>query len=214
MPELLSSVADLLWPIVVVVGFLLFSRPLAALLRSGRDRDEVKFEIGGQKVTFGKLREQQNEIVLDLQRQLAELRRQVGGGPTSEPAPARHDPSVLWVDDHPENNALIVDQLMTAGVTVALAVSTAQAMELTSLHSYDVVISDLGRKEGNRFRPRAGLELAQELRAANSRVPLVMFTSMRGAGSIREEAATIGVDEVTGSASDLTAFLRRHGVVD
>jgi hypothetical protein len=68
-PELLSSIADLAWPAVVLLGLVLFARPLAGLLRSGSDREEVTIEVGGQRVTLGKFRQQQNEVALDLQRQ-------------------------------------------------------------------------------------------------------------------------------------------------
>ena len=81
MPELLSSIADLAWPAVVLLGLVLFARPLAGLLRSGSEREEVTIEVGGQRVTLGKFRQQQNEVALDLRRQLDDLRRQVAGGP-------------------------------------------------------------------------------------------------------------------------------------
>ena len=61
MPELLSSIAQLAWPAVVLLGLVLFARPLARLLRSGSEREEVTIELGGQRVTLGKFREQQNE---------------------------------------------------------------------------------------------------------------------------------------------------------
>ena len=81
MPELLSSIADLAWPAVVLLGLVLFARPLAGMLRSGSEREEVTIEVGGQRVTLGKFRQQQNEVALDLRRQLDDLRRQVAGGP-------------------------------------------------------------------------------------------------------------------------------------
>ena len=45
-PELLSSIADLAWPVVVLLGLVLFARPLAGLLRSGSEREDVTIEVG------------------------------------------------------------------------------------------------------------------------------------------------------------------------
>src|SRR6185503_8260806 len=111
---------QLAWPAVVLLGLVLFARPLARLLRSGSEREEVTIELGGQRVTLGKFREQQNEVVVDLRRQIDDLRRQVAGGPPTPP-PERRAAAVLWVDDRPENNALLIDQLMTDGVQVDVA---------------------------------------------------------------------------------------------
>ena len=57
MPELLTAFATLAWPVIVLIVVLVFARPLAALIRSARDRDDVTFEIGGQRISFGKLRD-------------------------------------------------------------------------------------------------------------------------------------------------------------
>lgn len=213
MPEMLSSIADLAWPLAVVVGLVLFSRPLAGLIRSGRDRNDVTIEIGGQRLTFGKLREQQNAVVLDLQRQVDELRRQVSGAPAVQRAPRQEQPSVLWVDDQPENNALLIDQLMTAGATVDLARSTAEGLSLATRHSYNAVISDMGRTEDGHHRSTAGIEFVRELRAAGDRTPVAIFTSSRSVSANRAAAADAGVEQITASGGDLLAFLRTVGVL-
>ena len=144
MPELLSSIAQLAWPAVVLLGLVLFARPLARLLRSGSEREEVTIELGGQRVTLGKFREQQNEVVVDLRRQIDDLRRQVAGGPPTPP-PERRAAAVLWVDDRPENNALLIDQLMTDGVQVDVARTTEEGLALASRRGYGAVITDMGR---------------------------------------------------------------------
>jgi hypothetical protein len=117
-------------------------------------------EVGGQRVKLGKFREQQNEVVLDLRRQLDDLRRQVTGGLPDRPREKR-PAAVLWVDDRPENNALFIDQLMTAGVRVDTARTTAEGLVLASGHDYGAVISDMGRQEDGSYRTTAGLDLAR-----------------------------------------------------
>ncbi len=213
MPELLSSIADLAWPAVVLLGLVLFARPLAGLLRSGSEREEVTIEVGGQRVTLGKFREQQNEVVLDLRRQLDDLRRQVAGGPP-DPPPEQRPAAVLWVDDRPENNALLIDQLMTGGVRVDTARTTAEGLALASRRDYGAVISDMGRREDGSYRTTAGLDLARALRAAGDDTPLLMFTSSRAVREHGNEARAAGAQAVTSSAVDLIAFLRENGVLE
>jgi CheY-like chemotaxis protein len=224
MAELLSAVADLLWPILLAIAILLFARPLAGLIRSGANRDDVTFEIGGQKITFGKLREQQNAITSDLQQQvarlqteLADLRGTAEGAPV--PVPEADTPpttsisegrtAVLWVDDNPENNALIIDQLRTAGTTVDLARSSKEALRLAASTSYRVVISDMGRG----FDNTAGVKLVRELKDAGLQLPIIIFAGPRGVRQHAEEARRAGADQVTASATELATFLRSHGVL-
>jgi len=213
MPELLSSIAELAWPAVVLLGLVLFARPLARLLRSGSERVEVTIELGGQRVTLGKFREQQNEVVVDLRRQIDDLRRQVAGGPPTPP-PERRAAAVLWVDDRPENNALLIDQLMTDGVQVDVARTTEEGLALASRRGYGAVITDMGRWEDGRYHTMAGVDFARRLRASGDSTPLLVFTSGRATREHGDEARAAGAEAVTSSGVDLIGFLRRHGVTD
>jgi len=221
-PELLTAFATLAWPVIVLILVVVFARPLAALIRSARDRDDVTFEIGGQRISFGKLREQQNAITSDLQRQVAALQAQVarlGGNERAvesqmesvQPVPSSRV-AVLWVDDQPANNALIMDQLRTAGTTVDLARDTAEGIQLALRNDYRVAISDLARLENDRLRGTAGVEFVRQLREAGRPLPTIIFASGRGVRVHRDEAVAAGADKVTDSASELAAFLREHGV--
>lgn len=212
-PELLSSIADLAWPAVALLGLVLFARPLAGLLRSGRDRDEVTLEVGGQKLTLGKFREQQNADVLDLRRQIDDLRRQIEGAPPNPP-PERRPAAVLWVDDRPENNALLVDQLETDGVRVDIARTTPEGLALAGRRAYGAIITDMTRWEAGQKHPFAGTELARALRSAGDTTPILVFTSGRSSRDQGRDALAAGADTVTSSGVDLMAFLRRHGVAD
>lgn len=214
MPELLSSLAQLAWPAVVLIGLVLFARPIAHLLRSGSEREDVTIEVGGQRVTLGKFREQQNEATLDLRRQIDDLRRQVGGDPSPTPPGAPAPPRVLWVDDQPENNALFIEQLQGDGVVVDLARSTADGLDLASRRRYGAIITDMGRHEEDGHRPEAGLDLLRRLRAAGDPTPTIVFTSGRTVRARRDAILDAGAQAATSSGVDLIAFLRRHGVVD
>jgi CheY-like chemotaxis protein len=75
---------------------------------------------------------------------------------------------VLWVDDRPDNNALFIDQLMTAGVRVDTARTTAEGLAFASGRDYGAVISDMGRREDGSYRTTAGLEQQPAIYALTS----------------------------------------------
>ena len=92
--------------------------------------------------------------------QIDDLRRQVAGGPPTPP-PERRAAAVLWVDDRPENNALLIDQLMTDGVQVDVARTTEEGLALASRRGYGAVITDMGRWEDGRYHTVAGVDFAR-----------------------------------------------------
>lgn len=57
---------------------------------------------------------------------------------------------ILWVDDRPENNVYERNTLEQYGLTFTLALSTLQALHCMEHNKFALIISDMGRKEGNR----------------------------------------------------------------
>lgn len=70
MHELITAIAALLWPLIALTALLVFRRAIGRVLRTA-ERRELEVEIGGQRLTFHELNEQQNEMIQDLQRQLS-----------------------------------------------------------------------------------------------------------------------------------------------
>ncbi|GAB2498629.1 hypothetical protein GCM10027063_42750 [Promicromonospora xylanilytica] len=70
MADLISAIAALLWPLLVIVLLLLFGRQLLSKLRSS---DDVTLEIGGQRLSFKQATDQQSDMITDLQREVAAL---------------------------------------------------------------------------------------------------------------------------------------------
>lgn len=70
MPELITAVATLLWPLIMLAALLVFRRAINRVLRTAEKR-ELEFDIGGQRLTLHELNDQQNEMIQDLQRQLS-----------------------------------------------------------------------------------------------------------------------------------------------
>jgi CheY-like chemotaxis protein len=79
--------------------------------------------------------------------------------------------SILWVDNHPENNSYGRDFFENNGVEVGIALSTDQALSLLEHNSYAVIISDMGRREG----PSEGYVLLDELRRRGNNTPFIIF---------------------------------------
>lgn len=70
MHDLITAIAALLWPLIALTALLIFRRAIGRVLRTA-ERRELEVEIGGQRLTFHELNEQQNEMIQDLQRQLS-----------------------------------------------------------------------------------------------------------------------------------------------
>lgn len=70
MSGLISAVASLLWPTIVLLLIVLFRRPIARVIRSAESR-EFTVKLGGQEVSFREVSRQQTDLITDLQQQLA-----------------------------------------------------------------------------------------------------------------------------------------------
>ena len=93
-------------------------------------------------------------------------------------------PTILWVDDFPENNIREREILSTAGCRFDLAVNTSEAVQKTTSRQYDLVITDMGRGSN----PMAGIELLKWLRTHNVRTPAIVYCSSRAVSLYGEEA--------------------------
>jgi CheY-like chemotaxis protein len=116
---------------------------------------------------------------------------------------------VLWVDDDPSNNAKQIGILAERGVQVTTAVSTADALERYNPAEHDLVVSDMGRPEGpNReYVPRAGLDLLRQLRARQSNVAVVFYTTARSANSYGPDARAAGAYAIVTDTEELMRMI-------
>jgi CheY-like chemotaxis protein len=217
--ETLSSVAALLWPLLVLAALLLFRRPLLRVVRSAEQR-EWTLEVGGQKLTMKQLSDQQNVLIADLQKQVGALSQRLAEQTGPQPAPSteaqaeeRAPNSVLWVDDFPENNAIVLDQLQRSGVRVDLAKSTREALGFLGQRHYGAVLSDMGRYEDGAQVSDAGLRLLRAVRDKDSTTPFVIYCSTRAKLSYRDEALAAGATEITDSPVVVSERLQSFGLL-
>ncbi|GGX29644.1 response regulator [Streptomyces malachitofuscus] len=79
---------------------------------------------------------------------------------------------MLWVDDHPEGNAPLVELFRTAGMHVDVALSTEDATPLLRRRSYDILVSDLNR-DGDQ---QAAIRMLRVLDQYGVDVPVLIYT--------------------------------------
>jgi CheY-like chemotaxis protein len=220
--RVIEAIGSLLWPLLVAV-LLIRVIPhipgvVADLRRAMRTR-AFAVKLGGVELSVEEATEQLRRQVADLQDHVAAELARRGPAPPPDPgaapprtgaAPDQGRPTVLWVDDDPDDSTLELAKLRDDGVEVLLARSTAEAMDVLSLRrGVGAVVTDLGRAEDDEFRSHAGLALLRQLREAEQDQPVVVYTSTRRAELDRQDALDAGAAVVTASPVELLAALRR-----
>lgn len=78
---------------------------------------------------------------------------------------------VLWVDDRPDNNIYERRAFESSGVQFTLALSTNEALDFLQKNKYAAIISDMGRREGN----REGYVLLDTIRRNGIQTPYIIY---------------------------------------
>jgi CheY-like chemotaxis protein len=214
LPEIIKSVASLLWPVIVVFVILYFCPHLAEIVKSA-GRRKFTLKSGSFELTMDEFGEQQQTLIADLQTKILELSKRMEGlpGPSSglqelkSVPPALPSNSILWVDDNPKNNSYFTAQLAKRGVTVDLALSTSEAIARLEKGQYRVIISDMGREEDGQSNYDAGLDLLKYVRDRDATIPFVLFCHPNAVRDFGAQAREMGATGITSSPTDLFAIL-------
>lgn len=199
--HLLSALASLAWPVIFAAVLFKFFEPLKKLIESARGR-KFTVKVGGNELTMEEFSEQQQLSVSDIQSKLAELEKR-DKSLSLVSTPTRSSKHILWVDDRPKNNSFLVASLEERGAQIDIALSTKEGIERLKAHQYDIVISDMGRPEGE----KAGIDLAKKIRVINSSIPFIIFCGSWAARNLKEESLKAGVTSITSSATTLLSVL-------
>ena len=115
--------------------------------------------------------------------------------------PVRPLQHLLWVDDHPENNAYELDSLRRL-LRVTTTRTNDEAFRLLEGQEIDAVISDVGRDYDEPGQPPGGVRFIQELRGRypERRLPVLYYTSR---GSVQRYGKQL---EEAGAAALATLF--------
>ena len=207
MASTISAIAALLWPALILIALVMFRNPLGRVIKSA-ERRKWTLKVGGQELTVEELSDQQNAMIADLQKQVGSLNRVIGAAPNTQ-APERVTEelasahAVLWVDDHPENNALVIEQLQRNAVRVDFAKSTTDALAYLGERKYGAVLSDMNRTENGVDVPDAGLRLLRAIRDSGRHIRILFYTSAYSARAYGVEAMAEGATVITSSATVL-----------
>jgi CheY-like chemotaxis protein len=223
--RIIEAIGSLLWPLlvaVVLIRVLPHVPALVADLRRAMRTRAFTVRIAGAELTVEEATEQLRRQVTDLQTHMAiQLADRDGVAPPPPPAPGgaaseaagpsgQGRPTLLWVDDRPDDHALELAKLRDDGIEVLLARSTAEALDVLSLRrGVHAVVTDLGRSEDGEFRTHAGLALLRQLKEAEHTQPVLVYTDAARAELDRQDALDAGAALVTASPVELLAALRR-----
>jgi CheY-like chemotaxis protein len=213
--RIIEALGSLLWPLLLAVVVLRVVPHLPGLiadLRQALRTRAFKVKIGGAELPVEEATEQLRRQVTDLQTQMAAQLAERGPARAAAAAAPRQDqrrPTILWVDDRPERNALELAKLRDDGVEVLQARSTDEAMDVLALRrGVQAIVTNLGRTEGGEHRPHAGLTLMRQLREAGLEQPVLVYTWASRAERERNDARAAGAAAVTASPTELFAALQ------
>jgi CheY-like chemotaxis protein len=182
------------WPVILLLILIFFRRPIGEFIDKYAPQflSRVKsVQAGGATVEFAEAASDalQNAVnkgaeeYADNPQEFANFVREqarklpvVAAAPPADQAnlQGRH---LLWVDDRPLNNVYERNIMERLGATLALATSTDGALEKVHQGRYDVIISDMGRREKHGYAARAGYDLLDKLRRADIMTPFIIYAT-------------------------------------
>ncbi|CAN5905956.1 hypothetical protein BH23GEM7_BH23GEM7_01630 [soil metagenome] len=199
-----------------IIGFFVGYLMTRLYLTGAFARADMPIPIAGREMTVEQVSAQVRNLVADLQDQVLELRHAenlAAAGDVRTLSERANEglglkvKSILWVDDRPENNSLMIERLTNLGISVVTATSTAAALARLEQQPVDRIISDLARPDdpGNEI---AGIEFIRELRSRGVTTPVIIHCAPEAAVKYRQQALEAGAEAVTPSQTGLLDALR------
>lgn len=222
-PDTAKAVAGGLMLFFSVHGFLtgyLLTRIYLSIMIKRADT-LVKYESvrlqSGKEIDVAELSRLQQKSLEDMQEAVTGLllaRTDDDGQPAvatlaSLPAAQKPPARVLWLDDHPRNNTLLVEQLARENIKVDLVQSLAQAMSLLQKNQYALLITDMARLEGGQRIKDAGVRTVRDVRQAMPELPVIVYCSKDTVASYGKEAEAAGARFITASGTSLLAAVNQ-----
>ena len=208
--KLVDAVSSLMWPMLAAGVIYLLREPIAGFVDTW-SRRKATIKVNDIELTFEEYEEQARSATGDLQDEVLSLRNAVDriSGAQRARSSDKRPSRILWVDDHPENHALIVSYLRERGVAVSTALTTFEALQIVQASDIDVVVTDMHRVEDGVGVGDAGMRLIQALRSAGDDVPIALYfgRSKVSAAKFRDRAIAAGASLSTASRTELLSFL-------
>lgn len=203
--KIISSLASLGWPILFAFLIFRFSEQLRRLIDSAAGR-KFTIKIAGNELTMEEISEQQRILLSDLQTKLIEIEKKINleNEPVVDELVSSQGKRMLWVDDNPRNNSLLIATLEGQGIIVDTALSTEEGVKKFKSMDYDFVVSDMARR-GN---DKAGIDLVKMIRVLNPTIPFFLYCGAWAAKNMKQEALDAGVTQITASSATLLTYLQ------
>lgn len=165
---ILDFVESLVWPAVVLLSLLLYRRDISDAIRRLKSLATPAGNAEFAEAAGALLDEAAatTKTVVSAGSKRGVLRR------LEHAADVLKGGRLLWVDDHPEGNASLIQLFRAAGMEVDTALSTAEALSRLRMRSYDVILSDNGRQQD----PSAGISMLRDLDDLGIDTPVVLYT--------------------------------------
>jgi len=118
-----------------------------------------------------------------------------------------HYNRILWVDDYPSNNRVVIDFFENHGVRFDIALNTLQAMTLLKENEYDLIITDMGRGS----REDEGLILLSKISKLDDKcnIPVVVFASKQATKKYGKDALELGAAATLNGSDQIKAFISK-----
>ena len=201
-----------------LIGYLLTRIYLSIIIKRADSlvkNESVRLE-SGKEIEVTELSRLQQKSLDDMQEAVTQLllaRPPDGGATVTSLAgmPTAQKPAslVLWLDDHPRNNTLLVEQLERENIKVDQAVSTRQALAMLQHRRYALLITDMARMENGRRIKDAGVRTVREVRQAMPALPIVVYCSKDTVASYGAQAQEAGARFITTSGTSLLASVNK-----
>ncbi len=215
-----QSLASAIIVYFVIVGFLgvyLMTRIYLAQVFSKADREtQGTAKFGGENLTLQEVSEQLLKKVNDVENQVLNPQPPIKGaltvGTTEETSVTSGKPKVktiLWVDDHPKNNSLDIENLEKKGIDVVLSFTTEDALKkLNSSKTFDRIISDMSRRVNGKYEDKAGIDLLKTVRSQGKDTPFLIYCTENSVLRNKQEAIEAGATIITSSSTELMKALQ------
>ena len=198
-----------------LIGYLLTRIYLSIMIKRADSlvkNESVRLE-SGREIEVTELSRLQQKSLEDMQEAVTQLllaRTPDDGQPAvaalaGVPAEQKNPVRVLWLDDHPRNNTLLVEQMVRQNINVDLVQSLAQAQVMLQKNRYALLITDMARLEGGQRIRDAGVRTVREVRQAMPELPILVYCSKDTAASYGKEAEAAGARFITTSGTSLLA---------
>lgn len=201
-----------------LIGYLLTRIYLSIMIKRADSlvkNESVRLE-SGKEIEVTELSRLQQKSLDDMQEAVTQLllaHPPDGGAAVTALAgmPTAQKPSslVLWLDDHPRNNTLLVEQLERENIKVDQAVSTRQALAMLQQKRYALFITDMARAENGRRIKDAGVRTVREVRQVQPQLPIIVYCSKDTVASYGTEAEAAGARFITTSGTSLLASVNK-----